>query len=284
LCSLAPRRAAAAQSPLAIVRNLFYREVSVIPHAYNPPVLLTKSVLLQRCADLVRLGHYRYITGIVPYARAAALVRKFRDLYLIHLSKDSRYRRKKAGLGNAHLLLWQHDQAALELIFVLFVTDGDHAAHALERLSDARVQRLTITGYELSRHTRVGTSKPTWSWKMSETTYQGWRDRVRSAMRSREDLLLRQAWYSLHRVPGFAPIRQQAKKIEALMRGEHKRVRHGPFPFPYTRIRYIQRLAVLSKPLSAVLAEPSVRPGTMSATESFADLYTSCPQQRKGHE
>lgn len=256
----------------------------MIPHSYNPPILLTKSVLLQRCADLVRLGHFWHISGVVPYARAAALARKFRDTFLVHLSKDSRYRRKKAGLGNAHLLLWQHDEAALELTFVLLVTDGDHPAHVLERLSDARVQRLTITGYELSRHTRVGTSKPTWSWKMSETTYQGWRDRVRIAMRSREDLLLRQAWYSLHRVPGFAPIRQQAKKIEALMRGEHTRVRHGPFPFPHTRIRYIERLPVLSKPLSAVLAEPSARLLSMSRTRFAVAPYTTCPQQQKGHK
>jgi hypothetical protein len=240
--------------------QLFYREAFVIMRAYNPPVLLTKSVCLQRCADFVRLGNYWYISGVVPYARAAALARKFRDTYQVHLSKDSRYRRKKAALGNAHLVLWQHDESALELTFVLFVTDGDHPAHVLERLSDARVQRLTITGYELVRQTRAGaTSKFSWTWRMTETTYQGWRDRVRIGTRSREDLLLRQAWYSLHRVPGFAPIRQQAKKIEALMRGEHTRVRRGPFPFPHTRIRYISRLAVLSKPLSAVLAKPSAR-------------------------
>lgn len=240
--------------------HLFYREAFVITRAYNPPVLLTKSVFLQRCADFVRFGGYRYVSGVVPYARAAALARKFRDTYLVHISKDMRYRRKRAALGNAHLLLWQHDESALELTFVLLVTDGDHPAHVLERLSDARVQRLTITGYELVRQTRAGaTSKFSWTWRMTETTYQGWRDRVRIAMRTREDLLLRQAWYSLHRVPGFAPIRQQAKKIEALMRGEHKRVRRGPFPFQNTRIRYISRLAVLSKPLSAVLAESSTR-------------------------
>jgi hypothetical protein len=86
------------------------------------------------------------------------------------------------------------------------------------------------------------------------TRYQGWRDRVRMATRSREDLLMRQALYSLRGVPGFAPIRQQAPKIEALMRGEHTRTHRGPFSFSHTRIRYIQRLPVLSKPLSAVLA------------------------------
>ena len=249
--------------------HLFYREAFLTIRAYNPPVLLTKSVFLQRCADFVRLGHYGYISGVVPYARAAALARKFRDTYLVHLSKDCRYRRKRAALGNAHLLLWQHDESALELTFVLLVTDGDHPAHVLERLSDARVQRLTITGYELVRQTRAGTTaKFSWTWRMTEMTYQGWRDRVRIAMRSREDILLRQAWYSLHRVPGFAPIRQQAKKIEGLIRGEHKRVRRGPFPFPHTRIRYISRLPVRSKPLSAVLAKPPASLSTYKMSDS----------------
>jgi hypothetical protein len=123
---------------------------------------------------------------------------------------------------------------------------------------------LEITGYELVRQTRAGTSKPTWTFRMSEKTYQGWRDRVRVAVRGKDDLLLRQAWYSLHRVPGFAPIRQQGRKIEALTRAEYVRTRRGPFPFPHTRIRYIERLPVISKPLSAVLAGSSVRSRTRS--------------------
>lgn len=224
---------------------------------YNPPVLMTKSVLLQRCADLTRLGYHHFVSGLVPYDRAAAFARKFRDTYAVHLGKDARYRRKRARLGNAHLLLWMHDASAHELTFVLLVTDGDHPAHQLEHLRDARGAgraRLTITGYELVRRTRSGSAKPTWTWQMTSECYGRWRDRAIRIIRAKNDLELRQAWYSLHRVPGFAPIRQQAKNIERLMRGEWQRTRRGEFPFRHARIRYIQRLANKSMPLSAVLA------------------------------
>jgi hypothetical protein len=68
------------------------------------------------------------------------------------------------------------------------------------------------------------------------------------------------------------------------MRGEHTRVRRGPFPFPHTRIRYIERLAVLSKPLSAILAEPSARLLSTSGTRFSVAPYTTCLQQQKGHK
>ena len=228
---------------------------------YNPPVLLSKSVLMQRCADLVRMSYHHHTIGMVSYDRAPALARKFRDAYFVHLGKDARYRRKRAGLGNAHLLLWVQDAAARQLTFVLLVSDGDHPAHQLERLYDARNNgraRLEITGYELVSRTRAGSARPAITWQMDPECYQRWRDRVLRVIRGKNDLELRQAWYSLHRVPGFAPIRQQAKKIEKLMRGEWCRTRRGEFPFAYTRIRYVQRLPATSMPLSAVLS--SVRP------------------------
>ena len=228
---------------------------------FNPPVLLTKSVLLQRCADLVRLGSCFHVSGVVPYDRAPALARKFRDTYLVHLGKDARYRRRRAGLGNAHLLLWMHDPCAYELTFVLLVTHGDHPAHQLERLRDARGngrERIEITGYELVRRTRTGSTKPVWTWQMTAECYQRWRDRALRVIRIKNDLELRQAWYSLHKVPGFSRIREQAKSVERLMKCDWTRSRRGEFPFSHTRIRYVQRLAVKSKPLSAVLAAPRV--------------------------
>jgi hypothetical protein len=235
---------------------LFNREASVNSYAYNPPVLLTKSVLMQRCADLVRLGYHNYVVGTVAYDRSPHLARKFRDTYLVHLSKDARYRRKRAGLGNAHLLLWMHDEATRQLTFLLLVTDGEHPAHSLERLRDSRNARarIEVTGYELVRHTRVGSAKPAWTWQMTADCYQQWRSRVLRVIRTRDVLGLRQAWHSLHRLPGFARIRQQAKKIKKLMHGEWQRSGHGSFPFLNMRIPYVQRLSVIALPLSAVLA------------------------------
>jgi len=243
----------------------------------NPPVLLTKSVLLQRCADFARMGYYHHVTGVVPCDRAASLARKFRDIYLVHLGKDSRYRRKRAGLGNAHLLLWVQAASSKELVFVLMVTDGDHPAHQLERLRDVRGNgnaRLQITGYELVRHTRAQSSKPVWTWQMNSECYQAWRNRVLRVIRTNNDFELRQAWYSLHRVPGFSRIRVQAKRIEQLILSDWRRARNGTFPLGHARIRYVQRLAVKFMPLSALLSanRASAEPfATRASTTTLAN-------------
>ena len=235
----------------------------------NPPepiVLTTKSVLMQRCADLARSGYVMHTRGVVSLDRAAALVRKFRDHYLVHANKDARYRRKRSGIGNAHLLLWQQDVASTDLTFVLLVTAaGDHPAKHLEKLQDTRerVERLEINGYELLQMTRAGARNPSWTWRMTEGTYQGWRDRVLDAVRHRDDVKLRQAWYSIHRVPGFAPSRAQAKKIVKLLRAEWTRT-HGtasPFPLSEIRILYVRRLPTVGLRLSTLLARKgAVRP------------------------
>lgn len=244
-------------------------------HTYNPKVLLTKSVLMQRCADRCRAGYYFHVAGVVPLERAPALVRKFRDLYVVHLGKDARYRRKRAGLGNAHLLLWQHDRGLRELTFVLLVTGGDHPAHQLERLADVRepASRLVITGYELIRQTRPDSSAPAVTWRMTAQTYQEWRNRIIAAVRGRDAMGLRQAWWSLHRAPGFAPIRRQARAIAKLARAEYGRVRSGPFPHSPLRLRYVERLPDKALPLSAVLADDQRQ--NPRDEDSGARCYTS---------
>ena len=222
---------------------------------YEPRVLLTKIAFMQRCADLVRRNPF-FVTGAVPLSRAPALVRKFRDLYLIGAQKDSRYRRKCAGLGNAQLLLWRPEAESAELVFVLFVSElGDHPARILERLRDAREPggRLEVTGYELIRHTRAGSHRPAWTWRMTAATYQGWRDRVRACVRHRNALELRQAWYSLHRVPGFAAARAQGKRIRELVRTEYRRANGLTLPLATPRLRYIERTPSNAVPLSALL-------------------------------
>ncbi len=245
---------------------------------YNPKVLLTKTVFMQRCADHIRAGYYLQTTGVVPLARATALVRKFRDLYLVHLGKDARYRRKRAGLGNAHLLLWKHAEEMPELTFALLVTPVDHPAHQLEKLADSRepAGRLELTGYELIRQTRPGSTAPAWTWRMTDDTYQRWRERVLGVIRTRDDVGLRQAWYSLHLAPGFAPIRRQVRQVEKLGRAEYPRVRGRPFIYAPRRPPYVARLPDNALPLSIVIQKFRER-GTQS------DLDKRCLAIREGN-
>lgn len=258
--------------------------------SFDPPILLRKSAYMQRIADHARGGYTRFTAGTVPVERTAALARKFRDLYLVDMSKHRRYRRKREGLGNAYLLFWIGEHgAAGPLHFVLQVTaEGDHPARSLERLRDATKERLEVTGYELVRVPRrprgqsargcapVNITGPTsgvlsWTWRISSDGYQRARDRVRQAVRAPDDLRLRQVWNSLHRSPGFGPVRDQVKKLLALVAAEWQRVKRGPLPVPARFVRYIDRRPSLALPLSAVIRE-SRRLESAAWTSTDADV------------
>jgi hypothetical protein len=232
---------------------------------FDPPVLRTKTAYMQRLADLTRLGSRYHVTGEVSLDRACALVRKFRDLYLVHLHKDQRYRRKRAGLGNAHLVLWQPNIEAPILNFALLVTPGDHPAHRLEQLRDAydRRERLRVgADYELVQHTRAAATvgaapgkgpKVSLSWRLLAEREQAYRDEFRDLIRRNaiRDLVLR--WHSIHRIVGFALARRQVFELRAMARAEWKRSRKGPFPAKGTRIGYVSRVPHHGPPLSALI-------------------------------
>jgi len=224
---------------------------------YAPSVLLHKTSLMQRLADSLRHGAVHWTAGTVPLHRAYRLATKFADFYATNLSADQRYRRKRDGRGNAQLLLWREYEESSEIHWFLLVTAGDHPAHAHERLRNARFDRITVTGYELVQQTRAGQEKPAWTWRMTAGHYEAWRGSMVEVVRRHADMALAQAWQSLHRSPGFAPIRRQVRKVAALCRAEWKRTRSGPFPAPRIRVPYVSRLRHETVPLRVVLAADS---------------------------
>ena len=217
----------------------------------------TKTQLMQSLQRNVGEGYYWHTSGTVPLEKARRLVRKFRDSYLIHLTGQHRWRRKKLGLGNARLFLWrENDQAPLT--FVLLVTEGDHPAHDLEKLRDARKddQRLSLTGYELVRHQRSGNAHHSWTWQMARQTYDDWRARIIKAVRHRDRDEMSQAWWSLHHVPGFGGNRHQVRQLVKLFRSEWRRRSKDPWPLKPMRSRYVALMKLGGTPLYMLLGEP----------------------------
>lgn len=240
---------------------------------WDAPVLLRKTSTMQCIADYVRSGYTCATQGVVAIDRATAFVRKMRDHYLVHVGKDMRYRRKRMGLGNAALVLWQHDERVPALTWVLLVTPPElqhrHPAHALERLTDvtARRGRITLDSYELVRATRHGAMRPSWTWQLTRDATLRWRDRFADAIRRRDFVDLQRAWYSLHRMPGFAPIRKQAQQIRGHARAEWKcSMGSSTFPCSNSRIWYVSRHAHEAVPLSAVVRRWAA-PDTASETQ-----------------
>ena len=129
---------------------------------FDPIVLRTKTVYMQRINDFIRVQHRCHASGEVSLDHCTALARKFRGLYPVHLGKDARYRRKKAELGNAHLLPWQQPnvEALLLCLTLLLVTGGDHhPGHRLEpnlRNVCDRHGLVLLTDCEFMLHYRPG--------------------------------------------------------------------------------------------------------------------------------
>lgn len=223
---------------------------------FDPPVLLHKSSLMQKLADYVRFGFTDYVSGFVRAERAAAFVRKMSRYYRVDLGADRnhRARSKAAGEGCAVLLLYAG--ASHVLTWFLLVSPGPHPARLLEALKSAleRRERIVVQGdYELVRHARSGV-RPSWTFKMTEQTYRGVRQRVIECVRKKDDEALRQLIYSLYRTPGFAGARQQVGKAVALLRAEWRRAgRRRARPGLPPRLPYIARLRSESMPLTSWL-------------------------------
>lgn len=211
------------------------------PH-YNPVVFDRKTVFMQRLADYVRLGYRHYVLGEVRPDRAWALAKKFSRLYEVHLHRNQRARARATGEGSAYALWWQPHADAI--VFALLLTPGTHAARQLEKLRDCgeRGVRMTLGDYELIQRPRDGKAAPAWTWRLTDEAYAGWRARVLEVVRGGNDFVVRQLIDDLMSTPGFAGVREQAKKLKALFKAEWTRRRGGQAMPELPRQRFVQRL------------------------------------------
>jgi hypothetical protein len=220
----------------------------------NQSVILSRTALMQSVSDAVRLGYHHYATGSVTADRAASWARKACRYYGVDLDRNRRARAKLAGEGRAFLFL--HENAPQELVWALCCTDGDHPAHRLEQLRDARSEPITLSGYELVRMTRPGSAHPAWTWRFARPTYETRRAEVVDTARRGDPMRVRQLVHSLYAVPGFAGLRRQTGKLVALLRREWRRARGRDAELPYlpAKLFYVQRTRVDRVPLSVWLS------------------------------
>lgn len=221
-------------------------------------VFSSRTTVLQRLGDWVGRGYLKWASGVVGVDRAPRLVRKFTVAYAINTDRNERARRKRAGLGNAVLVLWLRNANTPTIHWWLLVSDGEHPAHSAERMRNAVTVsgRIVVDGYELvrvapcetkrnqARYDRPRPSRPTWTWRMEHQKYEGWREsiiqavRVRTPSRQLQDML--QALFSS---PGFAGVRHQIGKLAALFRAEWCRNRGcEEMPPVPARLGYVRRL------------------------------------------
>lgn len=209
------------------------------PSAYNPTVLVYKTVFMQRVQEAVCDGYRYYASGTIPLLRAPCLVRKFAEVYGVDRDKNERYRRKAAGLGNARLVLGLNQEAAID--FFLLVSPGEHAAHHLERLADATKATLRYREFELVNLALKGRAKPGLTWRLNADTVSAWRERLHLHTAHYNQQALFEDWFSLYRTPGFAGVRRQVGELVSFWRREWQKLRGAapcPMSFPHGETRY----------------------------------------------
>lgn len=214
-------------------------------------VLTKKTALMQRLADLVRSGHRYYVEGQIPLEKAGYLAGKMDGLYRVGQDKLRASRQRKTGAASFRLLMLATEGEA-NLRWYLLRTDGTMPPEAeREKWRDALVDRITLTGYELVRVTKPGTSAPAWTWRYTKDREQDLRNALLRAIRAKRDDELRQLIHDIWRTPGFSAAREQVKKMSELIRKDWKRSRGSdPLPEIPARLGYVRRLPDVGLKLS----------------------------------
>ena len=142
-------------------------------------------------------------------------------------------------------MAWQDETGAV--LWLLLVTEGGGIVRQLESLRDCREKksRIGLTGYELVKTPRKGEgASAQWTWRIDSENYAAWEERLKTAVRKwhpHNDDLIKQALWSLRRVPGFSESRHQAFALEKFAQGQWKRTQRGDWPFEGVFIGWLGR-------------------------------------------
>lgn len=204
-----------------------------------------KTDYMREVVRLVAHGYHWYTSGTTDPKKLSGLMLKFDDRYSINATPQQRYRRKSKGDSNAQFLAWQDENGAV--LWLLLVTEGGGIVRQLESLRDCREKksRIGLTGYELVKTPRKGEgASAQWTWRIDSENYAAWEERLKTAVRKwhpHNDDLIKQALWSLRRVPGFSESRHQAFALEKFAQGQWKRTQRGDWPFEGVFIGWLGR-------------------------------------------
>lgn len=203
-------------------------------------VYIYKTDAMRRLVYLVSHGYTRHTSGMVSPAKAEGLALKFSDRYGIERTSQQRFRSKAKGQANAFLVLWAESKETVR--WWLLATPGEGLVSQLEELKDVtdKRSRITLTGYELVQMPRKGRLAD-WTWRMTPDNREAWQERLKTAVRSGNDELMRQALHSLKRVPAFAESRREAFSLLRLAEAEWQRVQSGEWPYGKAYIGWFGR-------------------------------------------
>lgn len=224
----------------------------------DPFILTKKTVYMQRIADLVRLNHSRYVLGQIPVDKAQFFAAKMDLFYECNLDKVAAHRQRARGFCSTRLL-FLHTENRSHLDWIMLVTPGEWptSGGGNEKWLDptSADSRVTVSGYELVRHIRPGNANPSWTWRYNAARYDELRNAIVMSIRRHNTQELRRLIDTTWRSPGFAGIRDQVKKIKALIEAEWTRSGVGDMPELPRDLGYVRRIPDKGKYVSKLLKE-----------------------------
>lgn len=212
-----------------------------------------KTALMQAIQDCVTNGYTKYVSDMIPGDKLATFMQKMDKKYSVNRHRQSEYRRRKMGLGNARLYVYPAGEfiSRQSFIFFLLVSEGTHPAHTEEPLRDAlqKRERVVLDRYELVRQTAPGKGTSTWTWRMTHRDRTRWEEILVKLARNDNTMKLKQAIYSLGRIPGFSGIRKDRRHLFSRIKSAWKKA-HKPSDtmpaFPLNRwVRRVERKHVI---------------------------------------
>lgn len=184
-----------------------------------------KSTTMQKIQFTVSRGATHHAEMKISPNRIEAVVKKMIGRYDLNLSKDQKYKRKKAGVSVADLVIFFDITEQMYHLFIL-VTEGDSLANVTQagydKLHPINEPRIVLTDrYELVRTTRKKSAMDnkgrshndpeTWTWRMTKPYYDTTMHHLEKAVivHPKDPSQLAKGIYVLERVAGLRGIRQQ---------------------------------------------------------------------------
>lgn len=222
----------------------------------NPIVFTKLDLILQRLLDSVQHGYTHVTSGQVTPSKASKLASKFDIQYQVFADRNERARRKHTDLGNAKWLCYAKNDVIYWWLLVTHPEQGDHFAHASEKLIDVtkaggtlKFEQFELVELPYAKPTKPKPahhkerSKPTrWTWRLTKEAYENARLRIIDNVKSGDPYKLTGIIRALYSMPGFGGIRSQVGKLVALYKSEVKRAGLQNAPATLETLRYVRRL------------------------------------------
>ncbi|KXV49671.1 hypothetical protein AD945_03835 [Gluconobacter albidus] len=198
-------------------------------------IYVHKTSTMQAILTAVSRGYHWHVGGIVRADRFPGLEAKFADLYGIGATKKQRYRGRLKGAAGVRMFAHPAHRSP-HFFWWLLLTDGESIArereHGLREASDAHTRITWANEFEIVRLPGIG-SAPRWTWRMTRTRMETWKEEIRVAIRHRRhDSAIRYVIARFHHLPGFKGVREQVAELRRFTALEWGRIkRNGKCPY-----------------------------------------------------